>query len=120
MVDLRSKASSSAAWPSRVSIAICSLTEYQAPSAQELQKIASRPAELLAAGATVFIHCREGIQRAPMVACAVLMENGWTLADAFRIVRTRRPETAMSEAQLRVLRAIEAKRDVPSALIPRR
>ena len=51
-----------------------------------------------------------------MVACAVLVESGWSLADAYRIVRTKRPVTAMSEAQLQVLRTIKASNDAPQPL----
>lgn len=119
VVDLRSDASRVSRWPGEVTVEVCGLAEYQAPSAEDLRKIASRGAELLSSGATVFIHCREGIQRAPMVACAVLMEAGWTLADAFRLVSTRRPVTAMSEVQLRVLRELDANRGAPSALTQR-
>jgi protein-tyrosine phosphatase len=114
VLDLRNDAPRLASpWPRHVTVEVYGLTEYQAPSADALRAIARRGAELLASGATVFIHCREGIQRAPMVACAVLVESGWSLADAYRVVRTKRPVTAMSEAQLQVLRTIKASGDAP-------
>jgi protein-tyrosine phosphatase len=96
-------------WPERVNVESCSLVEYQAPSAATLEALADRIAGLLEAGETVFVHCREGIQRAPLVACAVLIATNWSLADAFRIVSARRPITGMSAAQLQVLREVEAR-----------
>jgi protein-tyrosine phosphatase len=94
-------------WPADVSVENCGLVEYAAPTAETLAAIADKIAGLMASGTTVLVHCREGIQRAPMVACAALMATGWSLADAFRIVSARRPITAMSAAQLQVLRELE-------------
>lgn len=109
VLDVRADAAQGrASWPAHVSLASCGLVEYEAPGAETLAAIADKIVGLMASGTTVFVHCREGIQRAPMVACAALMATGWSLADAFRIVSTRRPVTAMSAAQLQVLRELEA------------
>ena len=54
----------------------------------------------------VLVHCREGIQRGPLVVCAALLHLGWPLSDAARLVRARRRLAAMSEAQLEVLRVV--------------
>jgi hypothetical protein len=43
-----------------------------------------------------------------MVACAVLVQMGWSLADAFRLISSRRGITAMNEAQLAILRELSA------------
>jgi protein-tyrosine phosphatase len=115
VLDLRGEAGDiPSRWPKGITVESCGLPEYEAPSAETLDWISRRTAGLLETGATVFVHCREGIQRAPMVACAVLMHTGWSLGDAYRLVTTRRPVTAMSEAQLRVLREVEQGRGAPS------
>jgi protein-tyrosine phosphatase len=109
VIDLRTDAGQATSrWPEGVTVWPSALVEYQAPSVDTLRDIARQVAELLTSGATVFVHCREGIQRAPMVACAVLMDTGWSLSDAYRLVSDRRPVTAMTEAQLWVLRELEA------------
>jgi protein-tyrosine phosphatase len=109
VMDVRADAAQDRArWPAEVSVEFRGLIEYAAPAVETLAAIADKIAGLMASGTTVFVHCREGIQRAPMVACATLMATGWSLADAFRIVSTRRPITAMSAAQLQVLRELEA------------
>jgi protein-tyrosine phosphatase len=103
VMDVRADAAQDRArWPAEVSVEFRGLIEYAAPAVETLAAIADKIAGLMASGTTVFVHCREGIQRAPMVA------TGWSLADAFRIVSTRRPITAMSAAQLQVLRELEA------------
>ena len=117
VIDLRSDAGQATSrWPEGVTVWPSALVEYQAPSVDTLRDIARQVAELLTSGATVFVHCREGIQRAPMVACAVLMETGWSLSDAYRLVSARRPVTAMSEGQLRVLREVERDCNARAAL----
>ncbi len=108
VIDLRVDAAGRPSlWPSNVTVWPCALIEYEAPTVDSLRDIARQVAELVSSGATVFIHCREGIQRAPMVACAALVQTGWSVAEAYRLVNSRRPATAMSEAQLRVLRTLE-------------
>jgi hypothetical protein len=71
-------------------------------------EITKQIASLIESGETVYVHCRAGVQRAPMVACAVLVQMGWSLADAFRLVSSRRGITAMNEVQLAVLRNLDA------------
>lgn len=116
MIDLRCADDSSWQWPKSVAVERWGLAEYEAPSAQALEAVARRTADLLNAHENVLVHCREGVQRAPMVACAVLIETGWSLADAYRLVNARRPVTAMSEGQLRVLREVERDCNARAAL----
>jgi protein-tyrosine phosphatase len=47
----------------------------------ELNQVSSDVASLVAQGEVVYIHCRVGVQRAPLVACAGLMQMGWSLPD---------------------------------------
>jgi protein-tyrosine phosphatase len=95
-------------WPEDVFTHAYPLEEYEAPGIAELRDVSSDVAGLIAHGEVVYVHCREGIQRAPMVACAVLIQMGWSLADACRVVSSRRAVAAMSEDQLEALRLVAA------------
>ena len=44
----------------------------------------------LESGGKVLIHCAAGVHRAPMMAAALLGTMGWELADALRLIETRR------------------------------
>ena len=91
-------------WPEDVFIHSYPLEEYEAPGIADLRQVSSDVAGLISHGEVVYVHCRAGIQRAPTVACAVLMQMGWSLADAYRAVSSRRAVAAMTEEQLAVLR----------------
>jgi rhodanese-related sulfurtransferase len=91
-------------WPEDVFTHSYPLDEYEAPDIAELRQVSSGIASLIAQGEVVYVHCRAGVQRAPTIACAVLIQMGWSLADAYRVVSSRRAVTAMSEEQLAVLR----------------
>jgi protein-tyrosine phosphatase len=105
-IDLRGRedAAHVTIWPEGVFTDSYPLEEYEAPDIAELRQVSSDVASLVAQGEVVYIHCRAGIQRAPTVACAVLLQMGWSLADAYRVVSSRRAVAAMSEEQLAVLR----------------
>lgn len=106
-VDLRSQGEVVTVWPDEVSTHRYPLREYEAPGVDQLHEIGSNVARLIQQGEVVYVHCRAGIQRAPLVACASLMRMGWSLPDAFRMVGSQRAVTAMSEDQLTVLRKLE-------------
>jgi rhodanese-related sulfurtransferase len=105
-IDLRSREHGAAVtiWPEDVFTHSYPLDEYEAADVADLRQVSSDVASLIAQGEVVYVHCRAGVQRAPTVACAVLMQMGWSLADAYRVVSSRRAVAAMSEAQLAVLR----------------
>jgi protein-tyrosine phosphatase len=84
------------------------MVEYEAPDIEELCQTSTDVASLIQQGEIVYVHCRVGIQRAPLVACAVLIQLGWSLADAYRVVSSRRAVAAISEEQLDVLRKLAA------------
>jgi protein-tyrosine phosphatase len=109
VIDLRADTSAGRSpWPESVKVISYPLVEYAAPDLPALLGITRHVAALVESGETVYVHCREGIQRAPMVACAVLVHMGWSLADAYQLVNSRRGVTALSEAQLTVLHEMEA------------
>jgi protein-tyrosine phosphatase len=39
----------------------------------------------------VFIHCAAGVHRAPMMTLALLLDRGWDLEDAMRLIQEERP-----------------------------
>lgn len=105
-IDLRSREDGAAGtiWPEDVFTHSYPMDEYEAPDVADLHQVSGDIASLIGEGEVVYVHCRAGIQRAPTVACAVLMQMGWSLADAYRVVSSRRAVAAMSEEQLAVLR----------------
>ncbi|MHB8538900.1 MAG: protein-tyrosine phosphatase family protein [Candidatus Dormibacteria bacterium] len=107
-IDLRTHedAISVTIWPEDVFTHSYPLKEYDAPDIAELREVSIDVASLMAQGEVVYVHCRAGVQRAPTVACAVLMQMGWSLADAYRVVSSRRAKTAMTEGQLAILRQL--------------
>jgi len=108
-VDLRvlENGSEAVAWPEAVTRTNRPLTEFAVPAVEDLALVSSEVAHMVEHGRVVFVHCREGVQRAPMVACAVLLRMRWSLAEAYRLVSSRHPVTAMSEGQLRALKQLE-------------
>ncbi len=114
-IDLRGRgdAVGVTVWPEEVFTHSYPLEEYEAPDIVELRQVSSDVASLIAQGEVVYVHCRAGIQRAPTVACAVLMQLGWSLADAYRVVSSRRAVAAMSAGQLAVLRQFDHLIDRP-------
>jgi Dual specificity phosphatase, catalytic domain len=109
-VDLRAKPGGESPWPASVQTLSCPLEEYEAPSLDALNRISKQVTALIEAGEIVYVHCRAGIQRAPLVACAVLLQMGWKLPDAFRLISSRRVVAAMSDAQVAVLRELDMSR----------
>ena len=103
-IDLRTGGVRGSPWPESVQTFSCPLAEYEAPAPATLRAISRQIAALIAYGEIVYVHCRAGVQRAPTVACAVLMQMGWRLPDAFRLVGSRRSVAALSETQLKALK----------------
>ena len=64
------------AWPKEVLTHNHPLAEYEAPTIEELRRVSSDVARLIQKGEVVYVRCRAGIQRASLVACAVLVADG--------------------------------------------
>lgn len=107
VVDLRTGARRMPHWPAGVALVGYPMAEYEAPDLSIVDQASAQAARLINDGAIVYIHCRAGVQRSPLVACAVLMQMGWGLSDAYQLIRSRRTLTAISEAQLAVLTKLE-------------
>jgi len=96
-----------------VSVCHLPLADHGSPSLARLREVAEKVVELIRQGHEVLVHCRAGQERAPTVACAVLVLQGWTLSDAFRRVAEVRPMALPTSGQLEALRQLAD--EVPGA-----
>ena len=58
-------------------------------------------------GGCVYIHCQTGLGRAPTMAAAYLISEGWSLNEACRIIHAVRPFTDIRPEQMQRLREFE-------------
>ena len=111
VVDLRAEDDAvRRAWPDCVAVAIVPLVDHGTPPLDALRAAATAVSDLMGAGRTVLVHCHAGIERAPTVACAALVLQGWSLEDAYRRVTERRSMAAPTDGQLASLRTLFAAR----------
>jgi protein-tyrosine phosphatase len=57
----------------------------------------------VANGGRAFMHCEHGVGRGPLMACAVLVGQGYSAPEALRIVRTARWQALPNDRQLAAL-----------------
>jgi protein-tyrosine phosphatase len=57
----------------------------------------------VASGGRAFLHCEHGVGRGPLMACAVLVAQGYTAPEALRIVRAARWQALPNDRQLAAL-----------------
>lgn len=82
--------------------------DHGAPSQEELRRAAEWVLQELSDDRNVLVHCRLGLGRSVTVVVAVLLRMGYPLADAVELVRRRRAEVVLSEAQIAALRQYAA------------
>jgi hypothetical protein len=58
-------------------------------------------------GGRAFLHCEHGVGRGPLMACAVLIGQGYSAPEALRIVRTARWQALPNDRQLAALLQFE-------------
>jgi protein-tyrosine phosphatase len=58
-------------------------------------------------GGRAFLHCEHGVGRGPLMACAVLVGQGYSAPEALRIVRRGRWQALPNDRQLEALFAFE-------------
>jgi hypothetical protein len=63
--------------------------------------------EHIAQGGRAFLHCEHGVGRGPLMACAVLVAQGYSAPEALRIVRAARWQAMPNDRQLAALLAFE-------------
>lgn len=56
--------------------------------------------EHIANGGRAFLHCEHGVGRGPLMACAVLVAQGYSAPEALRIVRSARWQALPNDRQL--------------------
>jgi hypothetical protein len=61
----------------------------------------------IADGGRAFLHCEHGVGRGPLMACAVLVGQGYTAPEALRIVRSARWQALPNDRQLAALMNFE-------------
>ena len=87
LVDMRRGTTWVTKWPSdAVPTHSLAMVEYEVPGIDELRLVSSEVAGLIRHGEVVYVHCRARIERAPLVAYAVLMQMGLSLPDVYRVV----------------------------------
>jgi protein-tyrosine phosphatase len=57
----------------------------------------------VANGGRAFLHCEHGVGRGPLMACAVLVAQGYSASEALRIVRASRWQALPNDRQLGAL-----------------
>lgn len=83
-----------------------SVTDYTAPSQEQLREAVAWIDAEIAAGRRVYVHCRGGIGRSANVVAAWLMRaNGWDDARAWEFLTARRPIVKQTDSQRAGLRA---------------
>ncbi len=63
--------------------------------------------EQISHGGRALMHCEHGVGRGPLLACAVLVAQGWSAPEALRIVRSGRWQALPNDRQLAVLLEFE-------------
>jgi ADP-ribosyl-[dinitrogen reductase] hydrolase len=72
------------------------------------RKVGPALRDQLRAGCNVLVHCKGGLGRAGMVAARLLIETGWSPADALLAVRQVRPGAVETSAQERYVLGLAA------------
>jgi hypothetical protein len=79
-------------------------------SDEHLEKGISFIREVIQEGGKVYIHCGAGVGRAPTMAAAYLMSEGYSLDDALALIRKVRPFITITPPQMEQLRLLESQR----------
>ena len=76
------------------------IPEYSAPSTERMRGIVKDIVREVNGGGKVYIHCREGVGRAPLIACAYLIDGGVSASSAYETVKLARPFIDLSMVQM--------------------
>lgn len=75
----------------------------EAPSIEHLEQGVAFIREVIQGGGKVYIHCGAGVGRAPTMAAAYLMADGYSLEEALQKIRRVRPFITITPPQQRQL-----------------
>jgi len=78
-----------------------------APSIEHLQKGVEFIREISQSGGKVYIHCGAGVGRAPTMAAAYLLTEGYSLDEALALIRKARPFITITPPQMEQLKQFE-------------
>lgn len=96
-----------ARWPAHVEVRSYPIPDRACPDPAALTEVAGWLRRQLGADHRVLVHCLAGQGRAPTIVLALLVSMGYSLSDAHRLLRERRPQVAPTDAQLEGLRLYE-------------
>ena len=85
--------------------------EGYAPNEAEMMLLTNWIAERIERDGPVLVCCREGRGRSALVACATLLHLGLPLAEAYQLLRRRRPEASLNDLQIGALERFAKVRD---------
>jgi atypical dual specificity phosphatase len=75
--------------PWRAAYSAHAIADFGIPSEAGMRATLDTIAAALAAGGCVYLHCRAGIGRTGTVAACLLVEHGWTAADALALLQRK-------------------------------
>ncbi len=82
------------------------VVDFGAPSLAELYEMVSWVREQMEQRRKVLVHCRLGLGRSAMVACATLIALGFPTGVAYSMLRKVRPNVALSTSQVNALESL--------------
>lgn len=80
----------------------------QAPTLAQLEQGIAFISRVAQAGGKIYIHCRSGLGRAPTMATAYFLSQGYTLNEALALIQAKRPFIQITFDQLSLLKQLEA------------
>jgi protein-tyrosine phosphatase len=108
VVDLRPDTFDPVTWPDGIIFTRIAMPRDRSPSTHELLEAAAFVGSLMRFGNELLLHCENGLERAPMVACAVLLLQGCSMTEAKERLAACRPNADLRLDQLTVLRDLQA------------
>ncbi len=84
------------------------VVDGEAPSLAQLNEGIAFIRQVVAEGGKVYIHCRGGVGRAPTLATAYLISQGFAAPQAIELIRQARPFIEIKPPQIEQLKRFEA------------
>lgn len=112
VIDVRSEACDDEAVLARHGLRLLHVPvdDHGPPTQEQLQQATQWALAEIAAGRSLYVHCRSGIGRSPTIATAILVAIGYPLGEAYQAIKRRRPWATLSEEQWEALELFAASR----------